>query len=70
MTNWNVVFETGEFNALTEFANGQLSCENVQKVFRNQYPEASAELRNLIRTKGTAYARRLTRKALKRRVLV
>lgn len=70
-TNWNVVFETGNVgvSAMQKFVDGELSCETVQKVFRNKYPEASATVRNLIRTNGTQKARVMARHALRRRNL-
>ena len=72
MTKWENVLETGSVGveALKNFAEGNLNCEQIQVVFRNRYPEASATVRNLIRTKGTQEARKLARTALKRRGLL
>ena len=72
MTQWDKIFSTGTMagDIMTEFAEGKLSCENVQRCFRNIYPEASREVRSLIREKGTHEARKLTRKALRRRGLM
>jgi len=71
MTQWNKVLsnQVGQ-DAIRMFAKGDLSCENVQKVFRNNDKEASGEVRSLIRTKGTADARKIARKALQRRGLL
>lgn len=68
MTQWNKVLSkpVGQ-NAIRMFAEGNLSCENVQKVFRNNDKEASGQVRSLIREKGTAEARKIARKALRRR---
>ncbi len=68
MVQWANVLknQTGK-KAITKFATGELNCEEVQKVFRNKDREVSGEVRSLIRTKGTAEARRIARKALRRR---
>ena len=72
MTKWDNVLETGSVgvDALRNFAEGKLSCEGVQVVFRKRYPEASATVRNLIRDRGTHEARKLAKTALKRRGLL
>ena len=72
MTKWDNVLETGSVgvDALRNFAEGKLNCEQVQVVFRNRYPEASATVRNVIRTKGTQEARKLAKTALRRRGLL
>lgn len=58
-------------NAVKQFATGDFNCEDVQKVFRaGKDREASGQVRNLIRTKGTKSARTIARKALRRRGLV
>jgi glutaredoxin 2 len=71
MTNWNKVLShpTGQ-SAIKKFALGEYSCEDVQQVFRNKDREASGDVRRLIRNKGTQYARRIARKALRRRNLI
>ena len=72
MVKWNTIVGTGKtgVSALREFAVGNLNCEDVQVAFRNKYPEASSELRRVIRTRGTMESRRLARKALRRRNLM
>ena len=72
MTKWERILDsqTGK-TAMTMFASGNLSCESVQQVFRAGVDrEVSGEVRRLIRDNGTQYARRLTRKALRRRSLM
>lgn len=72
MTNWNKIFSTGNMaqDVMRNFAEGKMSCETVQRCFRNVYPEASSELRAVIRSQGTKRTRELARKALRRRGLV
>ena len=72
MVKWNEVFSTGRMgvNAVRNFVEGKLNCEQVQVMFRNRYPEASSELRRVIRNRGTKDARTLDKKALRRRNLV
>ena len=69
MVNWGKILEQSiGVSAISMFADGRLNCEEVQQVFRAQKDrKMSGEIRNLIRTKGTAEARRIARKALKRR---
>jgi hypothetical protein len=72
MTNWKKILDhqIGQ-TAIQKFANGEISCESVQKVFRaGTDREASGDVRRLIRTKGTSYARQIAKKALKRRNLI
>jgi hypothetical protein len=58
-------------NAMIQFANGDLNCEEVQKVFRAGKDRAmSGAVRSLIRNNGTAEARKRTRTALKRRKII
>jgi hypothetical protein len=73
MTKWDrVLSNVGSVGvgAVQSFVEGSLNCEEVQMCFRNKYDEASAELRQLIRTRGTKTARALGKKALRRRGLV
>jgi hypothetical protein len=72
MVNWgNILNDPTGRCAVKMFANGDLSCEKVQRVFRaGQDRDLSGQIRSLIRNKGTAEARRLARKALKRRDLI
>lgn len=72
MTNWNKIFSTGTLarDIIEEFAEGKLSGEKTQQCFRNTYSDASGELRKLIREHGTLKARKIARKALKRRNLI
>lgn len=65
MTNWKKIISDDK-KAVALFANGKYNCEEVQVRFRNTYPESSAELRNVIRNRGTAKARQLARRALQR----
>lgn len=72
MVNWeNVLSHSVGQEAVKRFALGEYSCEDVQQVFRaGQDREASGDVRRLIRTHGTQYARRIARKALRRRNLI
>jgi len=72
MVNWgNILSDPTGRSAVKMFANGDLSCEKVQRVFRaGKDRDLSGQIRSLIRNKGTAEARRLARKALKRRNLI
>lgn len=69
MTNWtNVLSNRVGQHAVKKFALGEYNCEEVQKVFRSgKDREISGQIRKLIRTKGTAKARRIARMALRRR---
>lgn len=72
MVNWgNILDQPVGRDAIRMFANGDISCETVQKIFRaGKDRELSGQVRNLIRTKGTHAARQVARKALKRRNLL
>lgn len=72
MVNWgNILDNKVGQDAIRKFANGDLSCEGVQKVFRaGTDRQISGEVRNLIRTRGTHAARQAARKALRRRNLI
>lgn len=72
MVNWsNILSEPVGQNAIRMFANGDLSCEEVQKIFRaGQDRAVSGQVRSLIRNRGTANARQIARKALRRRNLI
>lgn len=69
MVNWNDVLsnKVGK-SAVVKFATGSLSRDNLLKVFSGK-PEAT-EMRQLVRNKGAQYARRVARKALRRRNLI
>lgn len=72
MTNWNAVLRTtiGK-NTIRKFAMGELSGENTLKVFRgSKDKEVASEVSQLIRKRGTQLARRISRKALRRRNLI
>ena len=70
--NWNRVLSTPvSVGAVQMFAEGNLNCEDVQRVFRiGRDREAAGQVRKLIRTRGTQLARRISRKALRRRELM
>ncbi len=72
MVNWtNILDKPVGRSAIQKFALGDLNCEEVQQVFRaGKNREASGQVRGLIRDKGTQTARRIARKALKRRGLL
>jgi len=72
MVNWtNVLSNKVGTHAVKKFALGELSCESVQQVFRaGANREVSGQVRKLIRERGTAEARRVARKALRRRNLI
>jgi hypothetical protein len=72
MVRWEKILETGRVgvDGLKMFSEGVLNIEDVQLLFRNRYPEASGELRRVIRERGAKTARTLARKALRRRNLV
>ena len=72
MVNWtNVLSHKVGQVAIEKFALGEMNCEDVQEVFRaGKDREASGDVRRLIRNKGTQYARRIARKALRRRNLI
>jgi hypothetical protein len=72
MTKWNKVLSNPvNTSAIYMFSTGELNCENVQKVFRALPDrEAAGQVRGLIRQHGTQLARRISRKALRRRNLM
>jgi len=72
MTKWDKVLSNPvNTGAILMFAFGKLNCENVQKVFRALPDrEAAGQVRGLIRNHGTQLARRISRKALRRRNLM
>lgn len=71
MTKWDKVFSVPNSGfILQDFVDGRLNIEEVQQQFRNVYPEASAEVRRVIRMRGAKESRRLARKALRRRGLL
>lgn len=72
MVNWtNVLSNPVNVGAIQLFAQGKLNCEDVQRVFR-VLPDrnAAGDVRKLIRTRGTQLARRISRKALRRRSMM
>lgn len=65
-TNWGLLLSTKKNQrTMTAFGTGQLSTEAVRKAFA--FSDYAGEFRKLVRTNGTTYARRLTRKALRYR---
>ena len=72
MINWgNILQNPVGCAAIQKFANGELNCEEVQKVFRaGKDRDTSGQIRSLIRNKGTAQARKAARQALRRRNLI
>ena len=72
MINWtNILSNKVGQHAIKKFAMGEYNCEEVQKVFRAQPDRAtSGQVRSLIRNRGTANARQVARKALRRRNLI
>lgn len=73
MIDWNLVLaKPVNVGAVQMFATGEFSCKNVEKVLRvvTENKEESGAIRGLIRNNGTQMARRITRKALKRRNLL
>ena len=72
MTNWNAVLGTkiGR-NTIRKFALNELSGKDTLKVFRGgKNQDVATEVSQLIRTRGTQLARRISRKALRRRNLI
>lgn len=70
--NWTKVFGTkvGK-NAALKFAQNELSGETLQAVFRaGTDRELSGQIRKLVRERGVALARRITKKAAKRRNMI
>lgn len=72
MIKWNKVLSNPvNVGAVQMFAQGELNCENVQRVFRALPDrEVAGQVRRLIRSHGTQLARRISRKALRRRELM
>ena len=72
MVNWtNVLSNKVVQHAVKKFALGEYNCEKIQQVFRaGADREVSGQVRKLIRERGTAEARRVARKALRRRNLI
>ena len=65
-TNWNSLLESKcAANTMKSFATGEASTRSVTEKFANS--EHAGEFRKLVRENGTAYARRLARKALRYR---
>lgn len=65
-TNWNLLFSNDcVVDLLNDFAFQALSVNEVSEALANT--EFAGEFRNLVRTQGTDYARRLARKALRYR---
>lgn len=68
-TDWNLLLSNKcSIKTLNKFANGEESTKNVTSCFANS--EKAGEFRKLVRTHGSMYARRLTRKALRYRGLM
>jgi predicted hotdog family 3-hydroxylacyl-ACP dehydratase len=65
-TNWDLLLSNRQSRTtMKRFATGQYSTQAVTKSFA--YTDSAGEFRKLIRNNGTAYSRRLTRKALRYR---
>ena len=72
MMNWNAVLGTkiGQ-HTMKKFALNELSGDQTLKVFRSgKDKEVASEVRSLIKKRGTQMARRISRKALRRRGLI
>jgi hypothetical protein len=69
MVNWsNVLSDFTGRRAVVKFASGELSRDNLLKVFSaGKNREANTEVRQLVRSRGAQNARRIAREALKRR---
>ena len=68
-TDWNLLLSNKcSVKTLNKFANGEESTKGVTSNFANS--ERAGEFRKLVRTHGSMYARRLTRKALRYRGLM
>lgn len=68
-TDWNLLLSTRcGVKALNQFAVGDTSTRGVAGCFANT--DKAGEFRKLVRTYGSTYARRLTRKALRYRDLL
>jgi hypothetical protein len=66
MVNWTeVLANRKQLRTVAKFAGGDMSASQLRSSFKGT--DASREVNSLIKTHGTTYARRLARKALKRR---
>lgn len=66
-TDWNGILEFNE-QATVDFAQGQVSGDEFYGHFT--HTPVGGEVRSLLRNHGVAYARRLSRKALRRRNVI
>lgn len=65
-TNWNVLLGSeSSLDAVADFAFQNVSVNETSE--RLAFSESAGEFRNLVRTNGAQYARRLARKALRYR---
>ena len=68
-TDWNLLLSNKcSVKTLNKFAKGEESTKSVTSCLANS--ETAGEFRKLVRTHGSMYARRLTRKALRYRGLM
>jgi len=68
-TDWNLLLSNKcGVQTLNQFAVGEQSAKGVTTCFANT--DKAGEFRRLVRTHGSTYARRLTRKALRYRNLL
>lgn len=69
MVNWSKVFSShvNAKNDLTEFATGKISGGEIQKRFSPNRIGECVGIRDFVRTRGVTEARRIARKALRRR---
>jgi len=68
-TDWNLLLSNKcSVKTLNRFASGEESTKHVTTCLANS--EKAGEFRKLVRTHGSMYARRLTRKALRYRGLM
>ena len=68
-TDWNLLLSNKcSVKTLNKFASGEESTKGVTSCFINT--DQAGEFRKLVRTHGSIYARRLTRKALRYRGLM
>jgi hypothetical protein len=65
MVNWSMLVNA-DADAVEQFANRQMSGRELYGTFRKT--EAGGTARSLLRNHGVTYARRLARKALRRRM--
>lgn len=70
MINWKLLLDSvnSEVYMLEKFALGEASARNLTALFA--HTEFAGEFRNLIRNNGVDMARKLTRRALRRRGLI